>query len=135
MVSLFQDIPVEAEVIALGSIKGVMPGKHYNRVMRSHKIMFEALQRMRFQAFLSSLNEDHRADAEATMSLAGQSYSEGNLVAFSASSSISKLYRQYSEYITGEDEFELYFQLLVPVYPGEYTVLKCHDNTMGSKTL
>ena len=75
MVSLFQDILVEAEVIALGSIKGVMSGKHYNRAMRPHKIMFEALQRMRFQAFLT---EDDRADAEATMSLVRQPYSEGN---------------------------------------------------------
>lgn len=48
---------IESGLVSEGSIKGVMSGKHYNRAVRSHKMMYEALQRLRFEAFLDTLDD------------------------------------------------------------------------------
>lgn len=50
-----QDILIKSEVVAPGSINGVISGHHYNRSIRAHKLMYESLQRIRFLAFLDSL--------------------------------------------------------------------------------
>lgn len=39
-------------------MKGVVSGKHYNRSLFCHKIMPEALQRLRLELFLNTLNDD-----------------------------------------------------------------------------
>lgn len=36
----------------------VMSGKQYNRSVRAHKLMYEALQRLRFKSFFESLDDD-----------------------------------------------------------------------------
>ena len=46
---------IESEIVASGSVKGVLTGKHYNRCIRAHKVVFEAMQRLRFLAFYESL--------------------------------------------------------------------------------
>ena len=40
--------------MAQGSLNGVVSGKHYNRCIRAHKLVFEVLERLRFEAFLDS---------------------------------------------------------------------------------
>ena len=39
-------------------MKGVVSGKHYNRSVSCHKIMHEALQRLRLETFLNTLDDD-----------------------------------------------------------------------------
>ena len=56
-----QDILIESEVVAPGSINGVINGHHYNRSMRAHKLLYESLQRIRFISFLDSLPPQERA--------------------------------------------------------------------------
>ena len=51
---LLQDIFIESEIVAQGSLNGVFSGKHYNRCIRAHKLVFEALERLRFEAFFDS---------------------------------------------------------------------------------
>jgi hypothetical protein len=46
---------IESEVVAPASVKTVFSGKHYNRCVRAHKLVFEAMQRLRLQAFYESL--------------------------------------------------------------------------------
>ena len=46
---------IESELVASGSVNGVLSGKHYNRSIRAHKIIYEAMERLRFQAFEKSL--------------------------------------------------------------------------------
>ncbi|CAB3981118.1 Hypothetical predicted protein [Paramuricea clavata] len=46
---------IESEIVAPRSVKGVLSGKHYNRSVRVHKLIYEAMQRMRFEAFEKSL--------------------------------------------------------------------------------
>ena len=57
------DIIIESGLVASGSVKGVMNGHHYNRAFRTHKIVSEAMQRLRFQQFLDSLSDE---DSQAT---------------------------------------------------------------------
>ena len=52
---------IESEIIASGSLKGVLTGKHYNRAMRVHKLLFEALERLRLEAFAKSLTTEEKA--------------------------------------------------------------------------
>ena len=49
---------IESEIIASGSVKGVLSGKHYNRAMRIHKLLFEAMERLRLEAFAKSLTTE-----------------------------------------------------------------------------
>jgi len=56
----FEDILIESEIVAPGSLQTVISGHKYNRSIRVHKIMFEALHRLQIQAFMASLTEqDH----------------------------------------------------------------------------
>lgn len=49
-----EDILVESGVIANGSLKGVLNGHMYNRSIRAHKLLFEALARLQVADFMSS---------------------------------------------------------------------------------
>ena len=35
---------IESELVAIGSMNGVLTGKQYNRCIHAHKAMYEALQ-------------------------------------------------------------------------------------------
>ena len=59
----FQDVIIEAGVVATGSLEGVISGHHYNRSIRTHKLMCEALQRLRWQAYLDILSAEEREAA------------------------------------------------------------------------
>ncbi len=54
----FQDLLVEADLVAAGSLKGVMTGKHYNRSLRTHKVIYEAMMRLLFNSYLHSLPQE-----------------------------------------------------------------------------
>ena len=62
-----QDVLIESEVVAIGSMNGVISGKHYNRAVRSNKLMSDALHRMMLQAFLHSLTEEAANKVEQVM--------------------------------------------------------------------
>ncbi|XDV11366.1 hypothetical protein PO909_000329 [Leuciscus waleckii] len=52
-----QDMLIESNVVAVGSINGVISGHHYNRSIRAHKLLFEAMHILRLRSFLQSLPE------------------------------------------------------------------------------
>ena len=52
---------IESGILAPGSVKAVLTGKQYNRWIRVHKVIYEAMQRLRYLAFYDSL-PDHEAD-------------------------------------------------------------------------
>ena len=60
------ELMLESELVALRSVNGVFNGHHYNRALRSHKILYEALNRLRFGTFLESLSTE---DEEKTKQL------------------------------------------------------------------
>jgi hypothetical protein len=59
---------IESEIFASGSFKGVLTWKHYNRFIRAHKMVFEAMQRPRFLAFYESL-PDNEAEELSSFSV------------------------------------------------------------------
>jgi hypothetical protein len=56
---------IESGVVAPGSVKGVLTGKHYNRCIRAHKLVYEALQRLRFLAFYDSLPDNEAEELDS----------------------------------------------------------------------
>ena len=46
-----RDVFVETGIVAQGSVSAVLEGRHYNRGMRAHKLMFEALLRLAWTHF------------------------------------------------------------------------------------
>ena len=46
-------------MIAEGSVAGVMEGRKYNRGVRLHKLLYEALMRQTWKGFLSWLETTH----------------------------------------------------------------------------
>ena len=58
-----KDIFIESQIVAEGSISGVIDGKHYNRGVRAHKYLYEALMRLAWAEFtrrLESSDPNHR---------------------------------------------------------------------------
>ena len=53
----FEDILIKSGVVAPGSIGGIISCHHYNRSVRVHKLMFEALQRLRWKSYLDACSE------------------------------------------------------------------------------
>lgn len=51
----FEDILIEAGLCASGSIDKVMSGKHYNRAMRVHQRMNDAIERLLLDAFIDNV--------------------------------------------------------------------------------
>ena len=47
-------------LIAEGSVAGVLDGRRYNRGVRLHKIMYEALMRLAWQGFVAWIEENHK---------------------------------------------------------------------------
>lgn len=56
------DLYVEARVIAEGLVNGVIEGRKYNRAVRLHKLVYEALLRLAWKGFLPWLEEHHARD-------------------------------------------------------------------------
>ena len=77
------DLLIESEVCAAGSLRGVMEGRHYNRAVRIHKIVLEALLRIRLSSFQTWLQESNMTVDDASLceliQLIRNDSSEGNL--------------------------------------------------------
>lgn len=50
-----QDLLVESGVIGPSAVDGVLSGKQYNRGLRAHKLLFEAFQRLKFDAMEATI--------------------------------------------------------------------------------
>ena len=53
-----RDTAVQSDIIAEGSVKKVLQGKHYNRVVHTHKIVYEALSRLLSRRFMEWMSEE-----------------------------------------------------------------------------
>ena len=49
--SSFEEIVIESRICVSGSIQQVMNGKRYNRALRVHKVILEALERLMLLKF------------------------------------------------------------------------------------
>ena len=57
-----QDIIIESGLVAEGSANGVLCGRQYNRSIRMHKIVSEAMEHLRWQAFIKSHDGDEEQE-------------------------------------------------------------------------
>ena len=68
---------IESGIVSEGSIGGVLSGKQYNRSVACHKTMYEALQRIRFEAFLDTLDEEYQESIFSLIMIMQDSFNEG----------------------------------------------------------
>ncbi len=98
------DILVECKIIADGSIAGVMNGHQYNRAVRCHKIMFEALQRVRFISFGKWLVKQDNVDLDIVavyheITEAQKQTDKNKVEEILESPLIGKLFEEYEKFI------------------------------------
>ena len=62
------DLLVDSRMIGSGSLNGVLEGKHYNRGLRMHKMVCEAMLRLSWQVFVHHQREspEEKSHAELT---------------------------------------------------------------------
>ena len=100
-----QDIIVEAGIVAVGSINGVLSGKHYNRAMRVHKLVYEALERLRFKAFMDSLSKEDEECVRSKIQRLQESFdSKTDFADVLSSEYMNELSLKYDLFITHESE-------------------------------
>ena len=66
---------MESDLVALGSVTGVLTGKHYNQSVRSHKVIYEALMQLLFQSFIETQSPEKQ---ENILSFIGKLLREKN---------------------------------------------------------
>ena len=69
-----QDIIIKSEVVAVGSVNGVFTGRHYNRAVRAHKLVAEAMQHMFLTIYLDSIPEKKAERVKDLMTSLSQSF-------------------------------------------------------------
>uniref|UniRef100_UPI00358DF722 uncharacterized protein n=1 Tax=Myxine glutinosa TaxID=7769 RepID=UPI00358DF722 len=73
-----QDILVESEIVAVGSVNGVFSGKHYNRAVRAHKLMSDAMQQMLLDAYFESIPEHEAGRVKELLSNLAEAFPDPN---------------------------------------------------------
>ena len=61
----FEEVVVKSGICAGGSIDKVMAGNHYSHDLRVHKLTYEALERLLFSVFESSIDAEQILSSEA----------------------------------------------------------------------
>ena len=93
-----QDIMTESQILAEGSANRVMSGQQYNRSMRCHKIVAEAMQRLRFHDFLDSIPKDESVTACNTLRQLHMSYPD-NFEEMANENASKILQEQYNKHV------------------------------------
>lgn len=98
----FEDVLIESGAIAAGSIKGVQTGHHYNRAMRCHKLLYEALHRLRWQSFLKTLPESECQMVTSTLAELGQSNLEDGWMNILQTNQVQEVLQTYEGFVKQE---------------------------------
>jgi len=95
---------VESGVLASGSVSAVLNGKHYNRGIRIHKIVMEALQRLRWLTYVSSdsFHELPKTLVSAVHNIQ-QSCERKNVDALLAQSTFNNLHSEFKKFCSDLD--------------------------------
>lgn len=93
-----QDVFIESGIISEGSVKGVLTGKHYNRSVFCHKILYEAMQRLRFDAFFDQLDEVKQERFVSFMDEMSNSFPE-RFHEYTENPVMEEIHSQYQDYI------------------------------------
>ncbi|XP_070581426.1 uncharacterized protein [Ptychodera flava] len=93
-----EDIMIESGILAQGSVNGVMSGHHYNRSVRCHKLVAEAMHRLRFNEFLDSLTEEEHLPVIASLLDLRDSYPHSFIDAVNTEE-MKQLQQKYTDHI------------------------------------
>jgi len=104
-----EDVMIESGIVASGSMNGVMNGHHYNRSMRSHKIVAEALQKLRFEAFLQTCTEEELHAITSTTENLAQSFLQMTLNVALESNQFQVIRQKYDDYVSKGNETNVNF--------------------------
>ncbi|KAK7467983.1 hypothetical protein BaRGS_00036789 [Batillaria attramentaria] len=96
--SVLEAILTECGTVASGSMKGVLSGRHYNRALRAHKQLAEALACLRLEAFLQQQEPDTQESYKETFDLLAEHWSEGKFTDAVFSAECTRLLRDFSHY-------------------------------------
>ena len=99
-----KDIMIESQIVAEGSINGVVSGHHYNRSIRSHKLLAESLQRLRFRAFLESLSQTDERYVHALLCKIADVYPSDEFFTISSSDAFTTLISEYDLFVHRQGE-------------------------------
>lgn len=94
-----QDILIESEVVAPGSISGVISGHHYNRSMRAHKLLYESLQRIRFLTFLDTLPPEEKNECMDVISEIKCAFQDRTMDVLCANEKFEKMCSKYVDFV------------------------------------
>ena len=64
-----RDIVIESKVIAEESVEKILSGKHYNRAVRFHKLIFETCMRLIWESFLNWVSQSEINDVAVNQGL------------------------------------------------------------------
>ena len=80
----------ETGILASGSLRGFITGKHYTRCKRIHPLFAAALESLHFNQFYSTLTEEMRSDIEFEVSVV-----KNEKYLFESSACLSNLFEKY----------------------------------------
>ena len=104
-----RDLCIESGLIADGSIVGVLDGRKYNRAVRMHKLVYEALMRIAWAGFLDWLGTRETDRLDETISLVKDLASDISQAAFQNVISndsflrIVHLFQQYRNFLHNDN--------------------------------
>ena len=93
------NIIIESEIVAAGSVDGVISGKHYNRSLRTHKLLFEAFSQMLWSAFLQSVTEEICTEVHSLSSHLCELFFDGNLNVSNLPTNYNDIMKLYNEFV------------------------------------
>lgn len=76
-----------------------MSGKHYNRSVRAHKLMYEALSRLRFQSFLTSKTKEEEEEILEFLGAMRDSFEDQNFEDYVKSPLFKEIVGDYQAYV------------------------------------
>lgn len=94
-----QDILIESEVVAPGSINGVISGHHYNRSMRAQKLLYESRQRIRILTFLDSLPPEERDECMDVINEIKCAFQDRTMDVLCANETFDKMCSKYADFV------------------------------------
>ncbi|CAH3022120.1 unnamed protein product [Porites evermanni] len=93
-----EEVLIESGICASGSIEQVLTGKHYNRALRVHKVVYEALERILLQVYESLHCCLFDEQGVTTLDHLAKNPCKDNLLACLASESCNKSLDRYDEF-------------------------------------
>ena len=93
-----QEVLIESKICAGGSIEQGLTGKHYNRALRVHKVVYEALERILRQVYESLNGCLFDEQGVTTLDHLAKNPCKDNLLACLASESCNKSIDRYNEF-------------------------------------